>query len=291
MATPTLSVATVRARVLLNVCLLLAAAGLGAIVFLDPGKPAVEEPTSLLATSVEQIKRIRIERPGVDALALEHERGVWRMRSPYPLAVNQVRADAVARLADAPSFAQLAIDGDLAPYGLDNPTIRVVLDDKNLDFGGTDPLYQRRYVRVGDALHLIADGGYHHLLASPAGFVHPKPLGPDSTLTAIELRDMRLVHTAQGWSAETTADRVDETAIDALASAWKGAQATAVRRRDPTLSVEQIVTVYDERGTTTFEVARNEYELILLRVDAAIQYHLPLDTGRRLLSLGEPTDP
>lgn len=277
-----------RSRLLLNLCLLLVATGLAALVYFYPGKPTIEAPPSLLSVRVGEIERIRIERAGVEALALTREQGVWRMKTPYHLAVNQVRADAVARLSDAVSFAQLAVDGDLASYGVENPKLRVVLNDETLEFGDTDPLYKRRYVRVDDTLHLIADSGYHHLLASPAGFVHPKPLGPDGTMTAIELSGVRLAHTPHGWIAESARDPLDQAAIDALIGAWRGAQATAVRHRDPTLDVEQIVTVHNAQSTTAFEVARTGHELILMRVDAQIQYHLPLASGRRLL--GEPVD-
>lgn len=279
-----------RSRRLLNVCLLLAATGLAAIVYFYPGKPTVEAPASLLSVPLEDIEHIRIERAGVDALALTREQGVWHMQAPYRLAVNQVRADAVARLSDAVSFAQLAVEGDLGSYGLDNPRLRVTLNDKNLEFGDTDPLYKRRYVRVGGTLHLIADGGYHHLLASPAGFVHPKPLGPDTAMTAIELSGTRLVHTPEGWLAEPNEAAVGQSAIDTLVRAWHAAQATTVRARDPTLEVEQVVTIHEAQSTTAFEVARTDHELILMRVDAEIQYHLPLETGRRLLSLGKPVD-
>lgn len=279
-----------RSRLLLNVCLLLTAAGLAAIAYVYPGKPTNETPPSLLPVALEDIKRIRIERAGVGALALTREQGVWHMQAPYRLAVNQVRADAVARLSDAVSFAQLAVEGDLGSYGLDNPRLRVTLNEESLEFGDTDPLYKRRYVRVGGTLHLIADGGYHHLLASPAGFVHPKPLGPDTSMTAIELADARLVHTPQGWLAEPAQPAVDPLAIDTLVRAWRAAQATTVRARDPTLEAEQVVTIHKARGTTAFEVARTDHELILMRMDAEIQYHLPLETGRRLLNLGKRVD-
>ena len=83
---------------------------------------------------------------------------------------------------------------------------------------------------------------------------------------------------------------VGQSAIDTLVRAWHAAQATTVRARDPTLEVEQVVTIHEAQSTTAFEVARTDHELILMRVDAEIQYHLPLETGRRLLSLGKPVD-
>ncbi|RTZ74009.1 MAG: hypothetical protein DSZ00_05270 [Gammaproteobacteria bacterium] len=69
-------------------------------------------------------------------------------------------------IAQLPSLQHFDAPADLQPFGLDKPRFRLIFDDTVIGWGTIEPLSQRRYVLVGDRVHLITDGYTHHLHAA-----------------------------------------------------------------------------------------------------------------------------
>ncbi|MEJ2694895.1 MAG: hypothetical protein P8166_18235 [Candidatus Thiodiazotropha sp.] len=83
--------------------------------------------------------------------------------SPNWLRINQLLA-----ICHTASLERFPTPADTSPFGLAPAPIQLRLDGLTLDIGGTEPVNGWRYVRIGDQIHLIADGFYHHLTAAPA---------------------------------------------------------------------------------------------------------------------------
>lgn len=113
------------------------------------------------------IRRIRVgDRRGLK-FALARDGAGWRLTHPQAGPADPDQAAALAGLARAVSQRQLPPEGlDLQALGLDPPGLRLELDDRVLDLGGTEPIQGRRYVLVAGRVHLIADP-IHHLLRVP----------------------------------------------------------------------------------------------------------------------------
>ncbi len=148
----------------LNLILLLAAALLGVLVW-QTQPPGFMPLTTLAPASVE---RIEISDLSGRHVLLQKQAGVWRSGDTV---ANRARIQQLLGICATPSLERFAAPADLHPFGLDPAPIRLQLGSQTLDFGNTDPVNGWRYVRIGNEIHLIADGFYHHLSAPPEAWL------------------------------------------------------------------------------------------------------------------------
>lgn len=212
----------------------------------------------------------------------------WQMAKPYELPADGLRMRALLALARAQSLARFpAADSPLSRYGLDPPRARIILGERVFDWGDTEPLDGRRYVLHGENVHLVADSFFPHLNADAASYLHPGPMGPDAELVEIYLSGTRLRLEDGRWRREPPDAGLSADRINALADDWATVRARSVSRFDPSLSWTQSVEARraDESGPRRFRVAWTDYEVVLGRPDAGIQYHVMRKAGERLLAL------
>ncbi len=143
---------------------------LGLIVWLEPGldKPKINALTPL---QPNQIHTIQISNKRGKLIQLQRENSHWMMLQPTQGEANNHRVEELLGISQTPShFSFAAEDDKLAEYGLKPAPITLKINELQLLFGDIDPVYQRRYVQIGNRIHLIDDGFQHHLLAPPAAF-------------------------------------------------------------------------------------------------------------------------
>lgn len=282
-----------RSRLLLNVALLVAAAALGLLLVLESGEPPPAKTQPLTALDPGAVTRVRIETPEGEPVEMVKQDADWRLRAPLQLPANRFRVETLTRVAEAASHARYRVAGDeLARFGLAPPHATLYLEDTAFAFGDTEPLSERRYVRVRGEIHLVEDGYLVQLTSPPASFVHPGPLGPDPELLELTLPDVRLTLAEGGWRVVPEDPSVSRDALVALVDEWRYAQALAVRALDPDLKPGTTLSVRlrDRSEPVRFQVAQDEERVILARPEAGVQYHFTPSTGERLLSLNQHND-
>ncbi len=148
----------------INLMLLLAALLLGVAVWL------AQPPGFAPLTSLDPAAVIRIEISDLSGrqILLQKQSTLWRSGEAT---ANAPRIGQLLGLCTTPSLERFPVPSDLRPFGLDPAPIRLRLNSLTLDFGNTDPINGWRYVRIGDQIHLIADGFYHHLSAPPEAWL------------------------------------------------------------------------------------------------------------------------
>lgn len=281
-------------RLRLNLVLAAIVIALVFVVLFEPGKESAPETPPLTAFKPETIRRAQIERSGRDTIVLEKQGEKWRITQPLNLPANEFRVTSVLRIAQASSFARFPAGGrDLKQYELDAPAVKLTLNDQVLEFGGVNPLDRRRYVRIGDTIHLTGDDVYFRLTGDATGFVStalwPDVTAPIEEITApgLSIRNdggkWIVTPPIEGLSADDTNKFIDE---------WKHAQALQVSAYKG-LPGAQTVTVRFGGGTPaiTFDIVSGETgDLILGRKDLGVQYELAPETRKRLLTL-KPAPP
>lgn len=134
--------------------------------------------TRLTGLDPASLRHVRIDRGDGDVLAFERNPTGWHMTMPYSGSADMDKLHAIARIAAAPSRRRFAMqDTDPAELGFSPAPVRLQLDDELLEIGGTEPIRRRRYVRIGEWVHLIDDLFQHHLLAVPETFVQSPQAG------------------------------------------------------------------------------------------------------------------
>ncbi|MDP1708958.1 MAG: DUF4340 domain-containing protein [Gammaproteobacteria bacterium] len=283
----------------LNLVLLGGVLVLVLVVVYQPGLQQPPPLAQLTPLVPAQIIRIRIERSADDTILLEKESPGWVLQAPVAMPANNFRVEAVLQTAQAPVHARMqAAEVSLAEFKLDQPRVRLWLDDTEIAFGGTEPLSGRRYVQTGDSVVLITDTGYFDLVGDFTAFADTALLAPDARLTQIDLPALRLVRLREGsWMQAPNraqmppASNTSMDMINALHDAWRLTRATQVR---PYVAAEHAETAGDDivfigvEGDAVplrFDILSRAPELVLGRADLGIQYRLPASAAERLLSL------
>ncbi len=133
-----------------------------------PGPDHEETQTPLTPLDPVSIQRIRLQRMG-ETLEFTRSSTGWR--------TGQGRADddrlsALTRIARGPSLRHFNVnEASAQELGLAPPQLVLELDGLRLEFGATEPIRQRRYVRIGDTVHLIEDRHQRQLLAPAASYL------------------------------------------------------------------------------------------------------------------------
>ncbi len=148
----------------INLVLALLVAALGAIALFAPRPGTDPSSTPLTRLDPMSIQRVSLQRAD-ETLEFTRSRAGWRLgREP----ADTDKLSALCRIAGTRSLRQFAANEASAPeLGLAPPQLALDMDGLRLEFGGTDPIQQRRYVRIGDTVHLIEDR-HHQLLLAPA---------------------------------------------------------------------------------------------------------------------------
>lgn len=276
------------ARSVLNLLLLLGVAALGLVVVYQPGIAPPPPPVKLTSLKPDQITSIRIDHVGRPAIVMEKQAGHWRITAPRALPADDGRINSLLRLVQETSQARLpARPEDLRKYKLDHPNIRLTLDKTVFAFGDTDALNGRRYVQVGDTVHLITDMYYYQLDGDLASFVSTHLLPDKASITALTLPALALHRDAQGhWQMQPEKPGVSADALQTLIDAWRHSNALWVKPYKSGTSQGSVsVTLATPTETLHFDIMATQPELILARPDIGMQYHLSPDNAKTLLDL------
>ncbi|MGD2073535.1 MAG: DUF4340 domain-containing protein [Gammaproteobacteria bacterium] len=278
-----------KSRWIINLVLILAVGALALVAWYEPGIDKAPEAQAITSLDRARINRVRIERAGRDALILSRSdaRG-WRIEHQPPLPADTLRVDALARLAtQEPVRSYLAAELELSRLALDPPQATVLLNDTRLDFGGTEPLEGLRYVRAGARVYLIPDAYQHLIEAGFTGFVRRRLLPEEATVTALSLPGLALTKSGPAWRVdpeqEVSADRLQQ-----LIDNWRQAVALSVSSLEAGAQGEPVtLSLADLSREMRFLIGAREPELVLIRPDLGLEYHMG-DAAGRLLKLPEP---
>ena len=274
-----------KSRLALNLGLLALIAILAAVAVLKPGKKEEPQPT-LLAGKLDDLNHVTLQNK--ETLTFEKRDGLWWLTAPFAAPVNQVRMRQLLEVGEAASSAHYPIKPEeLAQFGLDQPQATLALGDSILQFGTTDPINMRRYVRMGDTLHLVDDNFFHHLTASATDYVDKKLIPEGAKIRQIELPGLKAMKGADGhWTAELAGDGKTDWAE--LASTWATARAIEVKRLEKDSQGDSIRITLHEGSPIEFIIIRKQPALTLARRDLGLQYEMTADTSRDLLNQEQP---
>ena len=283
-------------RNLLNLALLAAVLLLALLAWLEPGHKAPAEPPKLTDLTPNQVHKIRIERREGKTVVLERNADGWRMLEPVAAPANGFRIDSLLRVTENKSLGRNPIDGlDLAKYGLAKPAVRLFLDDTEIDFGDATPLDNRRYVLIGKSVHLIKDIAYYHLIGRYTSFISQRLLQPQQKIQALELPGLRLAEHEGNWEPDPKPAHYSADATTKLIDAWQNAQAIEVRPYDEKtskpVSGEIRIHLQGQEQPLQLLITERSPDLVLVRPDLGLEYHLEEHQGAELLALKSEPEP
>ena len=274
-------------RNLLNLILAIVVIGLGIAIWFSQQKAPAPEPERITNLGEAEITRIEIH-PARHADARLERRGTeWWLVAPFTARADMARVDAAIGLARAVSQARYAATAvDERQAGLDAPDLVLRINEVELRLGGTEPLHGRRFVRVGDRVHLIVDRYSYLLQGGVASLVSPQLLPTGARLLELELPGLHLLRRDGRWQrADGGAASAD--ALQALVDEWLQVRALRVSRSDEASPVGEAVTLQlaGDFPPLRLVLQRDEDEARLIRPDLGLVYHFTPAVAERLLAL------
>lgn len=98
--------------------------------------------------------------------------GVWSMVEPWKIPARAAEIRNILALTEAPVWRQFELNQiDPDKLGFDAPFATLELGEHTIEFGGTDAIDHRRYVRMGRKILLITDKVSAQLVGLPERFV------------------------------------------------------------------------------------------------------------------------
>jgi hypothetical protein len=162
-------------RTLINLGLFALVALLAAIAVYEPGlEKQRDKAPPLTNLQSHEIHYIRLSNPSNPGIELEKRADTWHMTAPRQEPANNDKIEQLLGIATTRSHSRFPLPKErLNEFGLDRPGIRLELNDLVMEFGNNEPLQFRRYVRIGEQLHLISNGFHHHLMAGVDDYLAP----------------------------------------------------------------------------------------------------------------------
>lgn len=281
---------TMNRRLTLNLVLAGVIIALALVVIFEPGKEKTPEQPKITLLPVEAVTRIEVERVNHDTLKFEKQGEHWRITQPLNLPANDFRVASVARIVQATSFGHFSAAGrDLKQYELDAPSVRVHLADLVIEFGGINPLDKRRYVRVGDMIHLTSDDSYFRLTGDAHGFVSTALIPEHAAdLTEIKLPKMTVRSDAASgkWVVTPEIANLSADDINKFVDEWRHAQSLAVSAYSGTPTGD-VVTLNFRNNVPAMrlDVMTKDGDLMLGNKAIGVQYQFSSDSRDRLFTL------
>jgi hypothetical protein len=275
----------------LNLLLGALALCLVATVYFSREKPE-PPPPPLTTLNSSDINRILIQHAGHPDIRLEKRKNEWWLAAPVETRAEAVEVGAILDLVTRPSQRRYPVaEMELDAVGLAKPDWSIQLNDVRIEFGVTDPIESRRYVRLGDTVHLVEDPPSAALDADYNDLVARRLLPANARITRLQLPGLALDRTGKdGWivtpkSADTSADAAQQ-----LVDAWLNAQAMWITPLDRKRSTLGSVTIQVGDENFSFDILDRKEQLVLARPEIGVQFTLPKTLDSDLFELKPPPE-
>jgi hypothetical protein len=279
-------------RTLLNLVML---AAVGILVLVVVYEPGLDQQTKTTLTSIDKttISQVKVERTGQATVTLVKSADNWVMQAPYKISANKIKVESLLTLLEQETFAQYPLkDLDIKTYGLDIPRATLTFNDKErFEFGGTEPLNKRRYLRYNDTMYVINDHFYYQLMSPVTTFVNHKVLPDSDNITRLVLPDFSLTLKDGTWDMAPKKDDVSNDRANELVENWRLSHAMSIMEYDGKSGQKQAEVYLDNTPTPiVFHILIDNDNVFLGRPDIGIKYQIIKDKGFELLKLPAKLD-
>ena len=273
---------------LINIVLALIVAGLALWFAFKPD----DEPKGGPAQAVSQkpaadAKRIAIARKGLPEFVLEKDAGGrWVQTKPFPARVDASKAGRLLDLLGATARTTYPAT-DLARFDLDQPTVRVTIDDQAFAFGSVNPVTDEQYLLASDKVFLVSPVHGFSMPTQADSLASHMLLAEDEIPTSFTLPGFKLELKDGKWaSTPPPADPAKISQDDYIrwAEGWRMAASVATQVASGRQAGDTVRIALQNGRTLELIVLSRAPEMRLLRTDENLEYVFPADTATRLLS-------
>jgi hypothetical protein len=269
---------------------LLLLAVIGILVLFVIYEPGVEKQPEKILGSLDKnsIRKISIKRLATKDVVLVKKDNQWVMQAPYSLPANDFKVESLLDLPGSNYEASYVLEGlDLKKYGLDKPRASITFNDKlTYEFGGTESLKNRRYIRNNNTLYLANDVFYHRLSLNETDYLDHSLLPGNHTIDKLVLPSFSMQLEDGKWKITPAPQDYSNDQANELIESWKLSQAITISPLEKKPGTQKIEIYTDANSQPViFHVVKTDDALFLLRPDIGLQFELGIDKAKELLEL------
>lgn len=271
----------------LNIGLVVLVLLLALLAWYESGRDKAPPHPPLTSLMPGAVNKIEIVRRDHGTIILTGQGDNWWLKEPVRIAANRFRVESILGVLTTDSLAQFPAAGkDLAAFGLKQPAVRARFNNTELVFGALTPVDQRRYVLVGDTVHLIVDSYFFDFVAEASDFASRNLVPTRQRIAGLTTPAFQLEQDAEGkWAVRPADYALSADAIQAVIEEWQHAQAVKVALYQSAPALGRVtLTLAGQRGALHYEIAAEEPEWILARPEVGLEFHLSAEQGRRLFA-------
>lgn len=272
----------------LNLVLFAAVVSLALWVYFKPKLQGDTQEYRISSLSAENAQSLRVERQGM-SLALQKLGERWHLMQPLQGRADEIKVARILEVLSATSHHRFPAT-DLERFDLVQPAVRLHIGNESFSFGGLAPITNEQYVASGESVYLLAPRYAATLPRQLVDLLSPRLLAENEIPTAFELENIKIVQQDGNWriTPEKPSLTLTQNELNHWVQAWQQAYATgltlSVNELDQAAAGKQVIKITLRDGNVVqLIILQQQPELILLRVDAALRYRFPGESGKRLL--------
>jgi hypothetical protein len=279
-----------RSRWLLNLVLLSLVAGIALFLYLRP-KQVDNAPQTFTLSKLDpySFSHLSIESPGKMPVQLEKQHGRWRLTQPAQGRADMAAVGRVLSVAVATSKEKFPAV-DLARFGLDNPALKVRIDNHEFSFGMYNPVNGDQFIAYKDSVYPLPTVYAEGASIQPLEFLDKHLLDPNEEIAGFDFSGLeqweksRLQLDMQKngkWKVSVASAKPSQDEINQwLSDYWQNVEAKSVEPLKPDSQPHPYFVVKLKNGKSIRFIKMQESpELLLVREDEQLQYHIPQDVG------------
>jgi hypothetical protein len=260
-------------------------AGLAVFLYFRPQSPDIHKyPLSI--SPVEAVQSLRIVRQQQE-IALQQLDNHWYLVKPVQARADERKIAEILEVLTVTSNQRLPLV-DLGRFGLDQPNVRLYLNDEYFGFGGFAPTTNQQYVATSDQVYLISPRYVLALPSSASDLINPQLLASNEIPVKFELNHLTVEFQNGNWRAtmQHSGEALDEDTIGNWIQLWQTVHARELileQALGPDFVVKGFIKItLQNEQKINLRILQNEFSIVLLRVNDGFGYQIPIDAGQQL---------
>ncbi len=255
-------------------------------LYLRPQSQPHEE-YSVSPGTMRSAQNIRIVRQEKE-IVLKHLDSGWHIIKPVYALADESKILEIMNILSATSRQRFPL-ADLERFSLERPNIQLYIDNEYFGFGGFAPTANQQYLATGEYVYLISPRHAITLPLEASDILNPMLLAPNETPVKFELTDLTIAFQNGKWGSMTqNAEQLPkEDVIKRWIQLWQTTYAKKLTLKqafgEDFTEIGHIKISLQNGQEISFKVLQNETEVVILRINEGISYHISIDAGRQLL--------
>ncbi|MBP6354317.1 MAG: DUF4340 domain-containing protein [Nitrosomonas sp.] len=252
-------------------------------------RPQSQQPEeySVSSGTVRSAQNIRIVRQEKE-IVLKHLDNGWHIIEPVYAFADESKVLEIMNILSATSQQRFPL-ADLERFSLERPNMQLYIDNEYFGFGGFAPTTNQQYLATGDYVYLISPRYVITLPLEASDMLNPMLLTPNETPVKFELTDLTVAFQNGKWNSTTqNAEQLPkEDVIKHWIQLWQTTYANKITLEqafgEDFAEIGHIKISLQNGQEISFKVLQNEAEVVILRINQGISYHIPIEVGQQLL--------